>query len=211
MSALSGGAGGIVTMLAATGWLSSSPPPPQAVVPATWDGAVFEKWAMDDESLWTEAQNHEIELNCSWWNGTVRYTSELCSHFSLSRMAAGSASRAVDRAIRCAAEFKTECVLSPEIGVSIPAAFIYDHTVDGMRMLIAPRIIHSGNDTRTVRVKDLEQKTTGRVLGLNHTIRIEYLPGGSRTPVIETINGSDAYCVQLLRSAFVEECWKQLD
>ena len=80
-----------------------------------------------------------------------------------------------------------------------------------MRMLIAPRIVDNGNDLRTIRVQDPEEKTNGRVLKLNHTITVEYLPGGSRTPVSEVLNGSDAFCVQLLRSAVVEECWQHLD
>lgn len=202
---------GFVTMLAATGWYSASPPPAQPVVPATRDGALFAHWAMDDDSVWNEGGSH-MEPNCSWWNGTVVYESDLCSHFSLSRMASNSASRAIDRATRCAAHYETECVLSPEIGVSIPAAFIYDWEGSSMRMLIAPRIVNPvGEDVRSIRVQDPEEKTSGRVVELNHTIKVEYLPGGSRTPVSEVLNGTDAYCVQLLRSAFVEECWKQLD
>lgn len=206
-----GTGGGIVTLLAATGWLGASPPPAHPVVPATRDGAVFQRWDIDDESLWTEEVGKYVEPNCSWWNGTVVYTSDLCSHFSLSRMASSSAGRAIQRAVRCAAWYETDCLISPEIGVSIPAAFVYDPEGDGMRMLIAPRILDPGNDTRAVRVQDPEEKTNGRVVELNHTIRIEYLPGGSRTPVSETLNGSDAYCVQLLRAAFVDQCWQQLD
>ena len=217
------GGSGVVTLLAASSWLGSSPPPEQPVVPATKDGAVFQRWAMDDNSLWSEGT--AIEPNCSWWNGSVVYTSDLCSHFSLSRMATNSADRAIDRANRCAAFYETECVISPEIGVSIPAAFVYDKTEGTtMRMLIAPRIIPTykvpgdtmgdgwdNMDVRAIRVQDPEEKTNGRVTEFNHTIKVEYLPGGSRAPVSETLTGSDAYCVQLLRAAFVEDCWRQLD
>ena len=35
--------------------------------------------------------------------------------------------------------------------------------------------------------------------------------GGSRAPVVEVLSGSDAFCVQLLRAAFVRECWDNLD
>ena len=191
-------------------------------MPATKDGAVFAPWAMDEDSVWSEGLY--IEPNCTWWNGTVSYTSDLCSHFSLSRMASNSAGRAVERAVKCAAHYETECVISPEIGVSIPAAFIYDPEGSGMRMLIAPRIIPppkvegdtmgdgwANMDVRTVRIQDPEEQTSGRLAEFNYTIKVEYLPGGSRSPVSEVLNGSDAYCVQLLRSAFVEECWQQLD
>lgn len=199
-----------MTLIAASSWYSGTSPE-RVVVPATKDGAVFAHWAMDDETLWTDGQY--IEPNCTWWNGSVSYTSDLCSHFSLSRMASNSASRAVERAVKCAAHYETECVLSTEIGVSIPAAFVYDPEGSGMRMLIAPRILHRAGspDVRTIRVQDPEGQTSGRLVEFNHTIDIEYLPGGSRAPVSETINGSDAYCVQLLRAAFVEECWAQLD
>jgi hypothetical protein len=207
-----GGAGGFMTFLAASSWIGGGPPPPQPVVPATDDGAIFQKWALDEQSVWADDAGQPLVPNCSWWNGTVVYSSDLCSHFSLSRMATNIASRATDRALRCAAWHETECVISPEIGVSIPAAFVYDPSGEGgMRMLIAPRIVDNGNDTRTIRVQDPEEKTNGRVLKLNHTITVEYLLGGSRTPVSEVLNGSDAFCVQLLRSAFVDECWQHLD
>jgi len=185
-------------------------------MPATKDGAVFAPWAMDEDSMWSEG-GHYMEPNCTWWDGTVSYTSDLCSHFSLSRMASNSAGRAVERAVKCAAHYETECVISPEIGVSIPAAFIYDPEGTGMRMLIAPRIIFPTGvteedlDVRTVRVQDPEEQTSGRLAEFNYTIKVEYLPGGSRSPVTEVLNGSDAYCVQMLRAAFVEDCWKQLD
>jgi hypothetical protein len=128
-------------------------------------------------------------------------------------MASNSASRAIERAVRCAAWHETECVLSPEVGVSIPAAFVYDPESTGMRMIIAPRVLPSMDtvDVRTVRVQDITEKTNGRVLEFNFSTRVEFLPGGSRAPVSETLTGSDAYCVQLLRAAFSEDCWRNLD
>lgn len=220
------GGAGLVGIVLSSGWYGSSPPVSRPVVPATKDNAVFEHWAMDDNSVWSEGA--VVEPNCSWWNGSVVYTSDLCSHFSLSRMASSSAGRAIDRAMRCAAWYETECVISPEIGVSIPAAFVHDpDDASRMRMLIAPRIIPPTDaspaavdatgdgvvksEMRSIRVQDPEEKTNGRIAEFNHTIQIEYLPGGSRAPVSETLTGSDAYCVQLLRAAFVQECWQQLD
>lgn len=216
-----GGAGsGIVALLATSSWYGGSPVPPP-VVPATLDGAVFVPWATEDDAYGSE----EVP-QCSWWNGSVVYTSDLCSHFSLSRMASNSAGRAIERAVKCAALFETECVISPEIGVSIPAAFVYDPEGSGMRMIIAPRLlplIRPGRptnpgmpeetefDVRHVRIQDPTERTAGRVAALNYSVSIEYLPGGSRAPVSEGLSGSDAYCVQLLRAAFAPECWEQLD
>lgn len=219
--------GTLATMLAAGGLFGGGPPPPPPKVRATVDGAVFDEWASEvNDQYWSEGAAH-VEPECQWWNGSVTFTSDLCSHFSLSRMASNSAGRAIERAVRCAAWHETECVLSPEIGVSIPAAFVYDPESAGMRMIIAPRMlplilpaqpVSVGEpekpyafDVRTVRVQDVTEKTNGRVLELNYTTRIEFLPGGSRAPVSETLTGSDSYCVQLLRSAFSEDCWRNLD
>jgi hypothetical protein len=164
----------------------------------------------------------------------VVYSSDLCSHFSLGRMASNIASRATHRAVQCAVHADTDCVLSAEIGVSVPAAFVYDPSGVGMRMIIAPRILSyakppmsrdpssgpaSSSDSeapstpepKAVRIQDPYQKTNGRVVEFNNSLTVEYLPGGSRAPVSETLTGSDAYCVQLLRAAFSEECWAQLD
>lgn len=209
-TATTGALGSFFTLIAASSWYSTRPAE-QAVVPATKDGAVFAHWTSDDETLWSDGAY--IEPNCSWWNGTVSYTSDLCSHFSLSRMASNNAGRAIERAVKCAAHYETECVIAPEIGVSIPAAFVYDPEGTGMRMIIAPRILPPADlpDVRTIRVQDPDEQTSGRLVEFNHSIHIEYLPGGSRAPVSETLNGSDAYCVQLLRAAFVDECWAQLD
>lgn len=225
MLGATGTAGGaLATVLAAGGLFGGGPPPSPPKVRATVDGAVFDDWASEANDYWSEGAAG-VEPECRWWNGSVTFTSDLCSHFSLSRMASNSAGRAIERAVRCAAWHETECVLSPEIGVSIPAAFVYDPEGSGMRMIIAPRVLPpvalkdlppgatplDVPDVRTVRVQDVTEKTNGRVLEFNHTLRAEFLPGGSRAPVSETFTGSDAYCVQLLRAAFSEECWSRLD
>ena len=130
-------------------------------------------------------------------------------------MATTSAQRAIDRAVKCAAHYETDCVLSAEIGVSIPAAFVYDPTGTGMRMLIAPRLYPNASGTEDdlamVRVNDQEDLSSGFQMQLNRSVRVEYLPGGSRAPVTEVLTSTDAYCVQLLRHAYSASCWEQLD
>jgi hypothetical protein len=210
MPNLASGAGALVTVVATSSWLGGAPPPaPPPVVPATRGGAIFDHWAMDDESIFSE--NIVVEPNCSFWNSSVVYTSELCSHFSLSRIATGMTSRAVDRAVKCAAWHETDCVISPEVGVSIPAAFVYDPEHSGLRMVVAPRLIQMDSEVKTIRVADQTGNTNGFMREFNQTVKAEYLPGGSRTPVTEVFNGTDAYCIQMLRAAFDEDCWKALD
>lgn len=180
------------------------------VVPATVDGAIFDPWRMDDYSVFDDARNvHPPE--CNFWNGTVQYESPLCSHFSLSRVAPGAAERALDRATRCAVHHETECILSPEIGLSIPAAFVYEEATTSMRMLIAPRLLpHDGEETSLV-VQDPQEHAANVARVYNRTIHVEYLPGGRRAPVTELLSNDTSWCVQLLREAFVAECWDNLD
>jgi len=180
------------------------------LVPATRGGAVFDAWAMDAFSAFDDRRD-AMAPECHWWNGTVQYESPLCSHFSLSRVAAGSVDRAVDRAGRCAAAFETECVLAPEIGLGIPAAFVYDEEAASMRMLIAPRLLpHDGVPTELL-VQDPAQEVGALARAFNRTIRAEYLPGGKRAPVTEVLANASSWCVQLLRQAMAAECWAQLD
>ena len=174
----------------------------------TEDGGVFVPWQMDARSLWSDGSEPAPE--CTFNNGSMIYKSDFCSHFSISRLASSSASKAIDRAGRCAAAYETECVLSPEIGMSIPAAFVPHADGIGMRMIVAPRITASSGE-KHLKVEDPNGKALPRVLKMNSTVEIEFLTGNSRVPVTEQLNGSDAYCVQLLRLSFVRDCWDELD
>ena len=179
-------------------------------IPATREGALFDQWPMDGFSTFDSTRDTLVPP-CEWWNQTVQYESPLCSHFSLSRVAVGSHDRAIDRAARCAANFETECVLSPEIGLSIPAAFVYDEATTSMKMIIAPRLLpHDGGATGLL-LQDPSEAMAHRAIVLNRSVRVEYLPGGKRSPVTEVLVNHSAWCVQLLRLAFVDECWESLD
>ena len=205
-----GGTGALITVAATSSWLSANTPAtPPPVVPVTQSGVIFDHWAMDDKSIFSDSV--VVEPNCSFWNSSVVYSSDLCSHFSLSRIATGMTTRAVDRAVKCAAWHQTDCIISPEIGLAIPAAFVYDPEHAGLRMVVAPKLIQMNSDVKTIRVSDQSAQTNGFLRQFNETVRVEYLPGGTRTPVTEVFNGTDAYCIQLLRVAFDEECWRALD
>ena len=186
----------------------SEEPVEPTVEVVTDDGGVFVEWALDKRSLWDDGSEPPPE--CVFNNGSLIYKSEFCSHFSLSRLATSTASKAMDRAARCAAAYETECVLSPEIGMSIPAAFVPKADGVGMRMIVAPRIIGSHNE-RHIKVEDPYGLALPRLLHLNHSLEVEFLTGQSRVPVAEGLEGSDAYCVQLLRRSFTPDCWESLD
>lgn len=146
---------------------------------------------------------------CDWWNGSVTYDTAFCHHFAISRMPQSVMDAATERAIRCAAHYQTECVLSFEIGVSVPACFVYDREL-GMRMITAPRVLDA-EDEVSVRVENPNEETLGKVHSFNRTIVAEFLTGSSRRPVTETLTNASAWCVQLLRLGISPSCWKELD
>ena len=206
LSAVAGsGAGGMFALVAyLLTWTSD---PPLERIPATASGSVFEPWRMDAFSTFDD-QRDLVEPECTFWNTTVRYESDLCSHFSLSRNVSTSAVQAHDRALRCAALHEVDCLLSPEIGLSIPAVFVYDEA-EGMRLLVAPRMLPHTNETRSIQWQNPDAR--GATFRFNLSVRVEYLNEKSRAPQVEVLEGVSAYCVQALRAAFVPECWNNLD
>ena len=99
--------------------------------------------------------------------------------------------------VRCAAAFSTECILSPEIGLAVPSAFLYSHETNSMKQGIAPRILpHTetrGYETakRHVRVTTPDTQATRSEI-FNTTITAEYLDGTTRGLVVSQFDGKDA-------------------
>ena len=196
------GLAGIATsLLLATNTPWGANPPPSVKV--TKDGSFLSEW--DDV---------EDTPPCMFYNGSYQYTAGLCSHFALARMSVGTQITAKDRAISCAASFTTDCILSPEVGLSVPAAFVYD-PVNGLKMMIAPKIISMPEGqipTRhTLSFQHPDGKRTGAQFQFNDIINVEYLEGGTRKISTELLSGEDAFCVQLLRVAFDAQCWDEID
>ena len=136
-----------------------------AVVP---EDTVFTPWPSEDHGMETDT----LEPECTWWNGSVTYTTTTCSHFHVSRIAPTHSKQALYRALRCAVAKDTECVLAAEIGFALPAAFLYGGAGE-LRMAVAPRLSDTpDNSTTTVRVSPIERhhadpaaqkRDTGRV------------------------------------------------
>ena len=145
-------------------------------------------------------------------NYEEKYFSEGCSQFIVSRTSTAP-QQAAKRATACAAEHGTSCVLSTEVGLSIPAVFLF--RVDRMVILIAPRVVSVAKENEEVHVRVSDPSKDGifgtKTVLMNYSIEIEYLDGDSRGLVSETIHDDEAFCVQLLRGAYVDDCWEKLD
>ena len=203
-----GGGGFLAMVFTACSMLRSEEPPEPKIERVTEGSNVFEPWELDRFSVWDTENAPEPE--CAWTNGSLVFESDYCSHFTLSRLASIASAQAIDRASKCASKFESECVLSPEIGLSFPAAFVYSGDGVSMDMIIAPRIVEA-SDAKRIKVETPGGSALPRTMELNNSIRAEYLPGGSRTPVLRDFSGADAFCIQLLRAAFVLDCWESLE
>ena len=196
-----GGAAGAVvaTVFTALGLVKDDFAPPD-VVRVNRNDELLEDWQSDDDE--------NAEPNCRWFDGTVVYESSLCNHFVLSR-SSSSPAIAFHRARRCAAKFQSECVLSPEVGLAIPAAFVA--VGQDLQMLIGPRFFQLDSEQKLTRVTDPGSALNTRTESFNKTIDVEYLDGFTRRPRRERLEPPASFCVQLLRQAFTAECWENLD
>lgn len=195
-------------------WWGSSKPVEAPVVsrPVAPPGMMFAPWASEgpDDGTW-EGRERQLAADCEWWNGTYYYDLEACHHMSVTRMPAAVVQKAVERATRCAAHGTTDCVLSGEIGLNVPAAFMYDDE-SGMRMVLAPKLLTTPDaETKTVRLQDPEGLHPNQLFEFNTSVRVEYLRAASRTMQTLDLHGKDAYCMQALRRAVVPTCWASLD
>jgi hypothetical protein len=202
MNRLAGGVALSTTLLTSIGLLGQNDNFEPEVRRVNEDDALLAYWPSEDF-------NSDEPPECNFFNFSFVYTSELCTHFVLTR-ASSTPRTAFERATKCAGLHQTECILSPEIGLSIPAAFLVPAT-GKIRMIVAPRLLPLQNaQTKHIRVHH-PLETTTRTLQLNSTVMVEFMDGHTRAVRQELIEGIEAYCVQLLRLAFVQTCWHNLD
>ena len=189
------------------GWFLSSPPPIVYVNP---QNELLAPWA-------SEAVESSLLPECAAYNQSVVFDGSLCSHLTINRIGSVAA-HAMRRAHRCAGQWGAACVLSPEVGFSVPAAFLYDYHHARMRMIVAPKLVALDSEQQArvsqvyVRVAppDGDGILGTRTVTFNDSVVVEYLNDDKKL-VREQLTADDAFCVQLLRSAFDDACWHALD
>lgn len=187
---------------------------PTPVISVNSDDALLSHWP--SEALGADPDEPP---ECAFFNSSVLYSASLCSTFTIAR-AASAPSVALERALRCSGAFGAECILSPEVGLGLPAAFLYSHAEGRVEMLIAPRLLPLSEDqagkNREAYVRVAPPDADGKLFStatyrFNYTVRTEYLDGATRRMQTRELVGEQAYCVQLLRDAFEPACWAKLD
>jgi hypothetical protein len=183
------------------------------VVPVNIDSALISEWLSESIESYSD---EPLEGECGFFNFSKSHTSEFCDTFTISRMQSGTIAAATSRALKCAARAGTECVLSSEIGLAVPAAFLArQDSADGIKVLIAPRRVprQKGDppaSQKHVRVSVPTDTFGSRTVVFNDTVRAEYLTTDKRVKS-DVFTGDEAFCVSLLRVAFEKECWDKLD
>ena len=206
---------GIVTLLGGGGlWFQGDPQQQLAEMPILK--------VNDDDSLLSHWPSEDFDADpgtapeCTWWRMNHTYDATLCSHFTIGRLSSTPA-RARARARACAAARAVECVLSPEVGLGVPAAFLNDHDQGEMVMVLGPRLLplEDPNATRKQHVRagppDGDGMTDTRTFVFNTTVRVEFFDGITKRMHTRDFRDGDAYCLQLLRASFAAECWERLD
>ena len=204
---------GLVTLFSSGGLWFGGYEHDLPVVKINDDDSLMAHWPSEDYGAPADARPE-----CRFWNMSVQYDASLCNHFTIGR-SASTPTKARDRALACAGAHGTECVLSPEIGLALPAAFVYVPHGEGigtMQMLLGPKLLPQPQpdaEQQHVRVAppNGDGLTDTRTFLFNKTIRVEYLDGATRTMSTVEASAHVAYCIQLLRAAFEDRCWSQLD
>lgn len=212
-----GGGGGVTGLVALLGGgtfflqlpqeqLSSLP-----VVKVNDDDSLISRWPSEELNAAIDAPPE-----CLWWMMNETYDHRLCSHFTIGRLSSTPA-RALARAQVCAAREGAECVLSPEVGLGVPAAFLNDHASGHMEMVLAPRFLPLEGD-RSPAAQHVRVTPPGgdgligtRTFVFNRSVNVEFFDGVSKVMHVRELEGAEAYCVQLLRASFATECWERLD
>lgn len=169
-----------------------------------------------DEALLRYWPSEEVESDappeCEFWALNETYDASMCGHFTVNRLG-GAPQRARARAMRCAAQAEVECVLSSEVGLAAPVAFVNDHETGVMRVVLAPKLVPIDSRQTYVRVPSLNEGlfTHTRTFVMNQTIHVEFFDGSSKTMYSEVFSGPTAFCIQLLRQSFEPACWEVLD
>lgn len=170
-----------------------------------------------DDALLTEWLSESVESfsddplkgECSWFNFSHAHPDHFCDPFTISRTQSATISAASSRALKCMAAGGVECVLSTEIGLGVPAAFLgRAGELDGIKTLIAPRRVpflkgDAPPKPQHVRVNVPTDTFGSRTLVFNDSVRAEYLTSDKKIKS-DVFVGQDAFCLSLLRVAFEE-------
>ena len=191
-----------LALLTGSRWLFDSENQQLQTVHVNSDAALLKEWE-------SEKWDSDAAPECEWYEHDVQFSPDLCSHFSISRSRSYQ-QVAFARALACSGAFGSPCVLNAEIGLAVPTAYVLG---EKDLVMVAPKLLSFESEQVHVRVSPPDGDGlfgTKRYL-FNATVSVEFLDGLDNSLRHETLSGEAAFCMQLLRSSYTDECWTRLD
>lgn len=164
----------------------------------------------------------QLDANgCDWWHISFeRRTHMMCNSYSFARTKGFSMSKLTAAAQKCSGIQGTvvECVLTHEVGSTVPGFFVHDANCQAgeMRPYIYPGqtdvldtlAVSSKGLTQTVKINDPRRKDAFDIVTMQKEVSISYLHNlnGQLQITHEVLNGTAAQCMQLLEMSIEEGC-----
>jgi hypothetical protein len=156
---------------------------------------------------------------CEWYTPDMGILEELpCAAIDLRRATGAELYTALDKAERCARASGETCLLSHEVGLSVPAVFVYNASLAQMRAILVPsadRAYFDEQPKARVLVGDPLEATmqSGDIRAKDYifakSIKVKFLGAASGMGLRDeytTLEDTEAYCVQLLNSTLNDAC-----
>ena len=156
---------------------------------------------------------------CEWYSPEMGVLEDMtCEAIDLRRSTGSQLYSALDRAERCARASGETCILSHEVGFSVPSVFMYNASLARMRIMMVPHLDDEYASTQLkarVLVGDPLQETmhtndhSTREMLFAKSIKVKYLEGAGASGIRDehaVLEGYEAYCVQLLNYSLTEAC-----
>lgn len=170
------------------------------------------------------ASTASVINSCDWYHvETGNASNSQCDSFSMRHgMSSQSISTFRTRAEHCVVKYGVSCVLSHEVGMDTPGYFYSG--VSGTELVMLPQLstvkpqswttaIDTGESSESDLIKvllvdpDDPHTSQGRVvLDFHERLNMDYLHAQSHSSVTRVIEGSEAFCAQLLARSVPDEC-----
>lgn len=161
------------------------------------------------------------ENGCDWWHmNSGRRTHMMCNSYSFARTKTFSMSKLAAAAQKCSGIQGTvvECVLTHEVGSTVPGFFVHDTNCQAGHM--RPYIYPSRTDVldtsavsikgmmQTVKINDPRRKDDSDIVTMQKEVSVSHLQNlnGQLQITYEVLNGTAAQCMQLLEMSIEEGC-----
>lgn len=181
---------------------------------AEYSGMMGTRTVSIDARAGTACVGEACHEECLWWSPEIgNDTDTVCDPYVTRRLLSKERlDRSLQRATRCAMRGSEVCVLSHEVGLELPGAFVWNTTESRMRLFLMPRT-HVAKEAQVKRIalfapgsRATEGDDHATIMNLAQEVLVEHYDAWTHELRSDTVREDAAYCMQLLRSSVPEEC-----